>query len=111
MNCYPESECYRISKQKITTAIIICAKLQLHFPPIRTLLETFLCGTFIRVSLLGLLNCGRVIRPAFMSQLANQDDIHPGRFGEVKPLPLFRMEVLFKMASVCFLFTISPTGD
>lgn len=83
INSDPESECYRIFNQISTTAVIICATLEFHCLSIRTVLGTFLHGTFMLVSLVGLLNCGRVVCPAFISQLANQDDTHSGRAWEV----------------------------
>lgn len=71
--------------------------LEFHCLSISTVLGTFLHGTIMLVSLVGLLNCGRVVCPAFISQLANQDDTHSGRAWEVNLWHLFRMQVLFKM--------------
>lgn len=83
-----------------------------------------LCGPLISFSLTGLFNCEETIclpPPTFMSQLAHQDVSYPciclslpsrmpvtqAGLGNLNFIwPLFKMEVLFKMTSVCFFLTL-----
>lgn len=95
----------------------ICAKLQLHFHQSgfrdQGLSEEHISGTLIFL-LVGLLKYGQMICPPFWSQLANQDvsdvQLPRGIWGGHGNLhftcPLFKMEVLSRMASIWFLLIL-----